>query len=154
VPNRLPFSAVHVERKRHTRWLRRPPVITNPVVVIRIVGSPRKINPPILVRPSRRHAIPRFSRMLLDLRPGNLRRILAFNLSHPPLFRRHVLRRRARRILIRPVHVHDRPVRQSARVSENRRPRDRRRLLPRVLLRVVHLHIPHRVLPRPSAHQV
>src|SRR5690242_10783917 len=81
-------------------------------------------------------------RVRWQLTPLDLVYIFLIDLPHPALVGGHILSRRS--ILLRSIYIHNGVVRKAPRMPKYGHTRRRRRLAPRILLRVIHLHIVHR----------
>src|SRR3954454_24056547 len=95
----FPLARAHVERECHRGRLRRGTVISDSVVVVRIVRAARKINFLVFFRSPCRDPVARLSRMVWQFGPLNLREIVMVDLSHPASIRSDVLRFTSSRVL-------------------------------------------------------
>src|SRR6185369_12585227 len=132
--DRLPLAGAHVEGKGHGRRLRGYSVVSDTVVVVRIVGAAGKIDFLVFFRASCRDAVARRSRMAGQFRPLNFQTIVVVDLSHPALVRSDILRLGSGRVLVGAVNVHDGVAYDGAGVPEYGRSGDRRSLCPGILL--------------------
>src|SRR5713226_3214945 len=97
----FPLPAAQAEGKGHRRRLRQHAVVSDAVVVVRIVGAAGKVNGPVFLRASGGDTVARASGMVGQLAPLNFRRIMTVDLSHPAFLGSNVLGLISRRILAR-----------------------------------------------------
>src|SRR5215469_16190450 len=124
----LPLAVVEVKGKRHRRRLGGPSVVSDAVIVVRIIRAARKIDFFILLGTPSGNPIACRTRVTGELVPGNLQRIVTIDLARPAFLDRNVLRFVSGRVPGSAVHVNHGVADESSSVAEHGGSQDGSRL--------------------------